>query len=422
MRCFIERFIVLLFCAVLLINCSSVDKSTSGSRTPEQKLLVAIWEGDIAYIQKALAGGANINRNLKGLSAPGGFDSAAGKSQIVNQNIGGLSYLDVAIIKGNLDIVKLLVTKGAGINDTTNNSMGVSPLMQAVAYQNYPVCEYLVSKGADVNFNMKLGSVLTLAAETGNIEICKLLISKKADVNYKSPDGQTTALMIASFKGHSEVVKLLLGVKGLKINDINAKGATALIQAADMNHTEIIKLIVAKGADVNIKMNNGYTALVFSFARKNVEAVEILCKNGANDFATVKYTLGGYQGSLAAIATVMGGIQGDPDYKKISAIFIKYNKRCITGDCENGKGSAVYATGEKYVGQFKNGKCEGQGTYTWSDKTVYTGGWKEGKLHGKGTLTMSDGRKFVGVYNDGKQGEGKCFDKDNKPINCDGIE
>ncbi len=37
---------------------------------------------------------------------------------------------------------------------------------------------------------------------------------------------------------------------------------------------------------------------------------------------------------------------------------------CTQGDCKNGFGNAVYTNGEEYVGEWKDGKQHGQGTYT----------------------------------------------------------
>ena len=38
---------------------------------------------------------------------------------------------------------------------------------------------------------------------------------------------------------------------------------------------------------------------------------------------------------------------------------------------------------EQYVGEWKNGKQDGQGTYTYSDGSVQKGLWKNGKFIGK---------------------------------------
>jgi len=46
---------------------------------------------------------------------------------------------------------------------------------------------------------------------------------------------------------------------------------------------------------------------------------------------------------------------------------------------------------EKYVGEYKDGKRNGQGTITWSDGKNYVGEFKDGKFNGHGKLTWSDG-------------------------------
>jgi len=79
---------------------------------------------------------------------------------------------------------------------------------------------------------------------------------------------------------------------------------------------------------------------------------------------------------------------------------------CTEGNCTDGKGTMIYPQkeGQKYVGQFKNGKRDGKGAYMFSDGTKsdgqkqYEGEWKEDMPSGKGTLTFYDGRKFVGEW------------------------
>jgi len=58
--------------------------------------------------------------------------------------------------------------------------------------------------------------------------------------------------------------------------------------------------------------------------------------------------------------------------------------------------------GDKYEGEFKDGKRNGQGTFTWTDEGKYEGKWKDGKSHGQGTFTFSDGNKGVGEFRDNK--------------------
>ena len=53
---------------------------------------------------------------------------------------------------------------------------------------------------------------------------------------------------------------------------------------------------------------------------------------------------------------------------------------CIEGDCNNGYGTYTWNTGDKYVGEYKDGKYHGQGTYTATDGTVIKGIRENGKL------------------------------------------
>jgi len=78
----------------------------------------------------------------------------------------------------------------------------------------------------------------------------------------------------------------------------------------------------------------------------------------------------------------------------------------------NGQGTLTYGpnskwAGDKYVGEFKDDKRHGQGTYTHSNGEKYVGGWKDNKRHGQGTYTYRNGDKYVGEFKDGKfNGEG----------------
>ena len=68
--------------------------------------------------------------------------------------------------------------------------------------------------------------------------------------------------------------------------------------------------------------------------------------------------------------------------------------------------------GEKYVGEWKNGKKNGQGTETFFDGRKYVGEWKNGKKHAQGTMTLSSGGKYVGEWKDGKRWNGTMNEKD----------
>jgi len=69
----------------------------------------------------------------------------------------------------------------------------------------------------------------------------------------------------------------------------------------------------------------------------------------------------------------------------------------------HGQGMYTYSNGDKYVGEYKDDKEHGQGTFTWSNGNKYMGEFKDGKKHGQGTFTYSNEKKYVGEWKNGKQ-------------------
>ena len=78
----------------------------------------------------------------------------------------------------------------------------------------------------------------------------------------------------------------------------------------------------------------------------------------------------------------------------------------------NGQGTWSSPSGDKYVGAFKDGSPSGQGTMTWANGHKYVGEWRDSEMHGKGTRTWPNG-EYVGEYRDGKMdGQGIEYSAD----------
>jgi S1-C subfamily serine protease len=58
---------------------------------------------------------------------------------------------------------------------------------------------------------------------------------------------------------------------------------------------------------------------------------------------------------------------------------------------------------ERYVGEFRNDRYHGQGTYYFPSGATYAGEFRDGVRHGRGAYTFANGVKFVGEYQDGKR-------------------
>ena len=86
---------------------------------------------------------------------------------------------------------------------------------------------------------------------------------------------------------------------------------------------------------------------------------------------------------------------------------------------QNGQGTLTTANGDKYVGEWKDDKANGQGTATFYNHDKYVGEFKDGNLNGQGTYaSFSNGTNYVGEFKDGKQnGQGTEYAANGSIIN-----
>ena len=83
--------------------------------------------------------------------------------------------------------------------------------------------------------------------------------------------------------------------------------------------------------------------------------------------------------------------------KKSGLLFTGENGSSYVGEWKDGKkhGHGTYTSGkgewegDKYVGEFKGGFKNGQGKYIWSNEDEYVGEFKDDKPNGQGTYTWS---------------------------------
>ena len=85
----------------------------------------------------------------------------------------------------------------------------------------------------------------------------------------------------------------------------------------------------------------------------------------------------------------------------------------------DGTGTKQWQDGREYLGQFKNDKLHGQGTLYFPDGKMYSGGFINGKRHGEGTFSYPDGSAYIGKFIAGKEdGLGECVSKDGLSLPC----
>ena len=73
----------------------------------------------------------------------------------------------------------------------------------------------------------------------------------------------------------------------------------------------------------------------------------------------------------------------------------------------DGKGYVIFASGNYYHGELKDGQRNGYGTTIYANGNKHEGEWRDGKQHGQVTYTFANGTnkvdKIEGKYKDGKR-------------------
>lgn len=76
----------------------------------------------------------------------------------------------------------------------------------------------------------------------------------------------------------------------------------------------------------------------------------------------------------------------------------------------HGRGERVWADGDRYVGEWSNGRYHGRGEYYWANGNIYAGAFKEDKRSGRGTLNFTNGDRYEIEYlNDQRHGSGVLY-------------
>jgi ankyrin repeat protein len=151
------------------------------------------------------------------------------------------SSLEQAISMAHADTIKSLIAQGEDIN--TRNIRGHAPIHLATVKGNSDVVQLLLENGADVNVVGTDSGCTSLhyATSLGHVDLCELLIRYGADTDAQTAKLETP-LHLAIAKGHREVVAILLKYRArLDIRDKN--GMLPLQQAENIKNMEIVTLI-----------------------------------------------------------------------------------------------------------------------------------------------------------------------------------
>jgi len=223
------------------------------------------------------------------------------------RTFGGMTALHYAAWNGHADLAALLIAKGANVGAAANEELddltgGVEPIHCAV--DSTEVVTLLLDSSAAVDARDEFDQTpLMLAAERGNADVVALLLARGADA--KARYGEHGFPLLSALRGASlcrpglladtgdpeyvkcvarfrqyEAVARMLVEKGADPEATGHSGETPLHAAASAGSTEIISLLISKGVNVNAKDAENETPLDMAVTRRNADAADLLRRHG----------------------------------------------------------------------------------------------------------------------------------------------
>ena len=273
-----KHLLLTIIAAVVVVGCGPTnppDRAAAqlllGLKPSEMKIWEAAGRGNIEAVQYHLNKGVDINaKDYKGWTA--------------------LHHASWDLHK---EAVELLINEGAQIN--VKIPSGEETPLDLIQSRNWDrVLERQLKKKEIVELLLKNGGKhgsIYGAARGGDLEAVKKFLDEGADINQRGHGGGGTPLHCASsWSNKKEVVELLIA-KGADVNAKDDQGyylETPLHKAAFWGNTEIIEFLIAKGADVNAKSSSNSTPLDKTYASGETETADLLRKHGGKTSEELK--------------------------------------------------------------------------------------------------------------------------------------
>ena len=170
---------------------------------------------------------------------------------------------------GGQETVMTLLAEKVEIDFTTHDSY--TALAYAAGAGHLDLVKLLLKRGADVNKRGWLAKTpFAVAVEGGHLEVLKFLVAQKADIHTRVQHGGGM-INDAVFWGQPEVLEYLISL-GLPVNDAPPRNLWTPLHNATWRLTRgpehlrerfaaCVKILLAHGADKNAKNRDGQTPL-----------------------------------------------------------------------------------------------------------------------------------------------------------------
>lgn len=261
-----------------------------------EKMYSAIKNNDVEETKTCLKNGASINF-VDGNNATMLMRSMSEYGEILPELLIKLgadirirdkyeyTALAHAVIRAKPKTTKLLIEKGADINATEYK--GNTPLMLVLVPYIFSqeIVDILLAAEPNLRIRNNAGkSAYDLAKKHGYDEVAKKILEKDPlaeytyDQIYKPNSQGRNLLMRAAYDGKGRTIKAILEEKNPEL-DINLKdnnGLTALMLSAYCGCPVTTKVLLDAGADLSALDKNGRPALFYAVERESVSVVKQL--------------------------------------------------------------------------------------------------------------------------------------------------
>ena len=254
---------------------------------------MAAYDNFMPAVQLFVENGVNINqkdeRPLSKASESGNLEIVqyllkTGKNSQGTLNDALWALCNARPKPDTLKIAQLLLDSGAQVNSHAG-FYNTTPLHGAASNGSLELVKLLVSKGAKVNaVDKEFSMPLAKAVQADNLEIAKFLLEQGADKTINHAD---TEFQTAIFKARSAKMAQLLIANGANVSDRDKKGQAILLHAIVCHlDFDLLKVLLQNGADINARDDSGTTALLraawYPYERDDKNSVQFLLENGAN--------------------------------------------------------------------------------------------------------------------------------------------
>ncbi len=175
---------------------------------------------------------------------------------------------------GDLEKIRELLAGDPSLLNA-RNERGQSAVLLALYHRKPEAVEALLAAGPELN-------VWEAAALGREERVRELIAADRGAVGSFAPDG-FFPLGLAAYFGHPKIVEMLLEA-GADVNAAarNEMAVQAIHAAASTRQFGIAKVLIAYGADVNARHQNGYTPLHAAALNGDVDMVRLFLEYGAH--------------------------------------------------------------------------------------------------------------------------------------------